>query len=66
MWYGQWIGPGDDGICADGTPKVAVSGNRWPYGPPEKHEDCCGLQDGGAFCDCKASDASDEEWGVVA
>ena len=38
----------------------------WPYGPPEFHEDCCRLHrhDGVGFCDCKASDASDVEWGL--
>lgn len=37
----------------------------WPYGPPGFHEDCCLLHEGGAYCDCKASDASDTEWGMA-
>lgn len=37
----------------------------WPYGPPDFHEDVCLLHGNGGlgFCDCKASDASDTEWG---
>ena len=40
--------------------------NRWPYGQPDFHEECCQLHDfdGVGECDCKASDASDTEWGI--
>ncbi len=37
--------------------------DKWPYGRPEVHERCCVLFDGKDYCDCKASDASDLEWG---
>lgn len=36
----------------------------WPYGGWHYHEDCCNLKNGGDFCDCKASDANDTEWGL--
>jgi hypothetical protein len=32
---------------------------RWPYGEPSAHEDCCLLHTGGAFCDCAASAAEE-------
>ena len=40
----------------------------WPYGPAEFHEECCLLHEtqGVGFCDCKASDSSDGEWGLGA
>lgn len=40
----------------------------WPYGPPDHHEECCLLHEtgGNGYCDCKASDASDTEWGIGA
>lgn len=37
--------------------------DTWPYGDRTYHEDCCVLREGALFCDCKASDASDTEWG---
>lgn len=40
-----------------------VPPERWPYGPPAFHEDCCHLREGGLYCDCKASDNSDTEYG---
>lgn len=36
---------------------------EWPYGPPSHHETCCMLFEGATDCDCKASDASDNEYG---
>lgn len=38
----------------------------WPYGPPAFHEPVCLLmeQNGHGYCDCKASDSEDEEWGA--
>lgn len=35
----------------------------WPYGPASHHEAVCVLFEGATYCDCKASDASDTEWG---
>lgn len=37
---------------------------RWPCGPPHFHEPICRLHEQAGFCDCKASDASDELWGM--
>lgn len=55
----RWTGPDDGDVQADGqTLKVPVPGDRWPYGPPEAHEDACGLHNEGLFCDCAASDGS--------
>jgi hypothetical protein len=38
----------------------------WPYGPPGFHEAVCLLHKGGRYCDCKASDASDDDFGTSA
>lgn len=38
--------------------------DRWPYGPPWRHQRCCELHSGGVTCDCAASAADDEEWGA--
>lgn len=60
----DWTGPLESDLAADGTTLLtAVPPERWPFGPPDFHEEVCGLRTGGLFCDCKASDASDEEWG---
>lgn len=40
--------------------------DEWPYGPKSMHEDCCKLHAGAVACDCKASDASDAEYGQAA
>lgn len=40
---------------------LPIPPERWPYGPPEVHEDSCHLHENGRFCDCAASDASTEE-----
>lgn len=37
---------------------------RWPHGPPLFHEPCCSLHTRSGACDCKASDASDSDWGL--
>ncbi len=63
-----WTGPTDDDLTTPGGSRLRapVPPERWPYGPPEFHEDCCklfGAFGPGLFCDCKASDASDDEWG---
>jgi hypothetical protein len=40
--------------------KQPVPPERWPYGPPDWHQDCCFLHSGGLYCDCEASDSSAE------
>lgn len=55
-----WTGPHPDEIDAVGTLKHPVPPERWPYGEPDAHEDCCSLKHGGLYCDCLASDASDD------
>ena len=40
-----------------------IDGDSWPFGPPSFHETCCKLHLGAVYCDCKASDASDVEYG---
>jgi len=65
----HWIGPDESDLDPDAFAPVLlvpVPGARWPFGPPEVHEECCLLHSGGLCCDCKASDASDHEWGVKA
>jgi hypothetical protein len=49
-----------NGLCG---PCTRAAG-QWPYGPPDHHEECCLLHKGGGYCDCKASDASDSEFGL--
>jgi hypothetical protein len=66
----NWTGPRDDDLLADGLTvrpsKVPLPPERWPYGPPSFHEACCSLfgvpalNRCGFFCDCKASDESEE------
>lgn len=53
----------EDDARLDGVLVAPVPPERWPYGPPSHHEDCCRLHDRGLYCDCKASDASDAEYG---
>lgn len=62
-----WTGPNDEdyGFPQAYELKAPVPGERWPYGPPESHDDACNLQTGGLFCDCFASDASDDPFGEV-
>jgi len=53
----RWTGPREDEVDCMGTLRAPVPPERWPYGPPRDHDDCCGLHDGGLFCDCGASAA---------
>lgn len=64
--YGVWTGPQPEDWDGPGRVRLRapVPGNRWPYGPPPYHQSCCGLHAGGLFCDCLASAADDEEWGM--
>lgn len=60
----SWTGPRREDLFPDGVTLVRpVPPERWPYGPPEFHEDCCILRKDGLYCDCKASDAGDIEYG---
>lgn len=54
--------------CFHCDERLPADGTIWPYGPSDFHEDVCRLQlhRGRGFCDCKASDASDTEWGMGA
>lgn len=61
-----WTGPRDGEIDNLGRLRAPVPPERWPYGPPDLHEDDCRLQRGGLWCDCAASDASDDECGARA
>jgi len=71
MTSGVWTGPHESDLKPDGTSlRGPVPPERWPYGPPNYHETCCRLYrmsdqsfEGGLYCDCKASDASDTEYG---
>jgi len=56
----RWTGPKEGEVDNTGSLKYPVPPERWPYGPPEAHEDCCNLIEGGLFCDCAASDSSAE------
>lgn len=59
-----WTGPLDGDLWLDGTAKnPPLPPERWPYGAPAYHEECCDLFAKGRFCDCSASAADDEEWG---
>lgn len=51
----QWEGPRDDEMDSSYTLKHPVPPERWPFGPPETHEDACNLHLGGLYCDCAAS-----------
>jgi hypothetical protein len=59
----DWRGPREEDLTQpDGDVlKAPVPGERWPYGPPTWHQDCCTLHHGGLFCDCDASDASADD-----
>lgn len=54
---------GDTIVCTNRAPASSPPA-AWPYGPPDHHESCCVLFAGRDYCDCKASDASDEEFGI--
>ncbi len=59
----RWTGPvdGDYANAMQTELKAPVPPERWPYGPPDAHEDCCLLHCAGLYCDCLASDASTED-----
>lgn len=71
----RWTGPRARDLKPDGvTLRWSVPAERWPYGPPSHHQECCslfprsskdarGAQPGGQFCDCAASAADDDEYG---
>jgi len=63
----HWTGPLDSDMATDEL-IAPVPPERWPFGPPEAHESCCRLHDGGLWCDCKASSSADEDldYGVSA
>jgi hypothetical protein len=55
----HWTGPlEDDWEVRRDRLRHPVPPERWPFGPPEAHEDVCLLHEGGLYCDCAASDAS--------
>jgi hypothetical protein len=60
-----WTGPHNEDLDPSGRLRQPVPPERWPFGPPSRHQDCCLLRGGELFCDCAASDASDEDWGVT-
>lgn len=64
--YGIWTGPQEDDCVSGSFDHLIkpVDGSRWPYGPPTHHEQYCTLQTGGLFCDCAASCADDDMWGI--
>lgn len=57
-WTGPIAGDMNGGETALLQP---VPGERWPYGPPDEHEDGCHLREGGLYCDCLASSSEDED-----
>lgn len=62
---GRWTGSHDDGTGQDiAAREVPLPPERWPYGPPDAHQSCCLLYEGGRYCDCAASAADDLEWGI--
>lgn len=62
-----WTGPRDSDLDKSGVRlRAPVPPERWPYGLPEAHQECCILHTGGLFCDCLASDASEYEHGEQA
>lgn len=60
----EWTGPLLSDCLENGDLKHPVPPERWPYGPPAWHQACCLLFEGATFCDCRASDAEDLEYGV--
>lgn len=59
----RWTGPNERDLMLDGQTirpeALPLPPERWPYGEPSAHEDCCLLHTGGAFCDCAASAAEE-------
>lgn len=64
---GQWEGPRDADLLPDGqTLAHEVPPERWPYGKPDHHERACLLfSRNGRYCDCRASDQSDTQFGTA-
>lgn len=62
----SWTGPLEEDMDGDDQLAQPVPPERWPFGPPEAHEDCCRLHTGGLWCDCKASSShpDDRDFGV--
>jgi hypothetical protein len=68
----QWTGPLENDLKPDGDAlRGPVPPERWPYGPPSAHEDCCRLRRMGdssrisvLYCDCAASAADDLDHGI--
>jgi hypothetical protein len=61
-----WTGP-DEGELNDALEWVGqlpIPPHKWPYGPPDVHDSCCTLAEGGRFCDCEASDSGPEVSGL--
>lgn len=59
----RWTGPRDsdfESFCYEKL-RAPVPPERWPYGPPDAHEECCILHEGGLYCDCAASAADEED-----
>lgn len=56
-----WTGPRKGDIDCGGTVKdPPLPPWLWPYGPPSAHDSWCRLHGEGLFCDCSASDASED------
>ena len=49
-----WTGP----IKGKNYGEAPIPPEEWPYGQPNAHQKCCMLFEGGAYCDCEASEAS--------
>lgn len=64
----RWTGPNDEDFLngKDGSLRAPIPPERWPYGPPEEHEQGCSLHTGGLWCDCKASASDDTSHGELA
>ena len=56
-----WTGPNEDEIDSHYKLLKVVPPERWPWGPPDAHEDACLLHSGGLFCDCTASEHDPNE-----
>jgi len=61
-WHGPLETDFKNGL--DGELIAPVPPDRWPYGPPDAHETCCKLFRDGLYCDCVASAADDQEFGM--
>lgn len=59
----RWTGPRDSDWSTPARERLRapVPADRWPYGPPDEHQEGCILHEGGLFCDCAASAADSED-----